>query len=86
MLKIFYNSIIINNIKIFSKHKIKQIEEVDKIGNYKEVIISILFLKSSSGSKTHYVLDMYRDNAGAIKFTHDINYELDPNFKDPTYL
>jgi len=29
---------------------------------------------------------MYRDNAGNIKFTHDINYESDANFKDPVYL
>lgn len=64
----------------------KKLEEVEKIGNYKEVEISILFLKSSNGSNIHYVLDMYRDNSGTIKFTHDINYESDPNFKDPAYL
>lgn len=29
---------------------------------------------------------MYRDNTGTIKFTHDINYETDPSFKDPVYL
>lgn len=29
---------------------------------------------------------MYRDNTGSIKFTHDLTYENDPNFKDPLYL
>lgn len=66
--------------------KKKQLEEIDYIGNYNEAVIKILFLKGASGSSTHYVVDMYRDNGGTIKFTHDLAYENDPNFYDPLYL